>query len=250
MRPYQAVEGSNLTSASGAHAEVVEARATCRRQAHVIDALGGAVSVLRGEAAALKAENAELRADNDWMRNAASDRVGGRAVAGEALQVRMPRDVRAPGAARLFVGVCLRDRVPAAVLESALLVVSELVSNSVIHGDASATGIVVVRVALTENLARVEVEDGGRAGVIAPRSPDLQDGGGFGLNVVQKLSERWGLERVAAGGTRVWAQFAAVPQGAGASRASPAGGSRSPRHREPSHGRAPRRRRPHDGGSR
>jgi hypothetical protein len=44
--------------------------------------------------------------------------------------------------------------------------------------------------------------------MIAPRSPDLEGGGGFGLNVVQALSERWGLERIAAGGTRVWAQLA------------------------------------------
>ena len=89
------------------------------------------------------------------------------------------------------------------MLESALLVVSELVSNSVRHGGASAPGVVVVRVGLIEILVRVEVEDRGRAGAIAPRSPDLEGGGGFGLNVVQALSERWGLERVAAGGTRV-----------------------------------------------
>ena len=55
-------------------------------------------------------------------------------------------------------------------------------------------------------MVRLEVEDPGRGGVIAPRAPDL--GGGFGLNLVQELSERWGLERVAAGGTRVWAQLA------------------------------------------
>jgi len=42
-----------------------------------------------------------------------------------------------------------------------------------------------VRVVLTETLVRVEVEDHGRSGVIAPRSADLQRGGGFGLNVMQ-----------------------------------------------------------------
>ena len=126
----------------------------------------------------------------------------------------MPLDVRAPGAARIVVAECLRDRVAASVLDSARLVVSELVTNSVCHGGASAAGVVVVRVGLTETMVRVEVEDRGRGGVIAPRSPDLEGGGGFGLNVVQALSERWGLERVAAGGTRVWAQLARAPLGA------------------------------------
>ena len=91
------------------------------------------------------------------------------------------------------------------MLEDALLVVSELVTNSVCHSGAS-DGAIVVRVELTGTMVRLEVEDPGRGGVIAPRSPDLD--GGFGLNLVQGLSERWGLERVAAGGTRVWAQLA------------------------------------------
>ena len=56
-------------------------------------------------------------------------------------------------------------------------------------------------------MVRLDVADAGRGGVIAPRPPDLRAGGGMGLNLVQKLSERWGLERSAASGTRVWAQL-------------------------------------------
>ena len=44
----------------------------------------------------------------------------------------------------------------------------------------------------------------GAAACSAPRSPDLERGGRFGLNVVQALSQRRGLERVAAGRTRGW----------------------------------------------
>jgi anti-sigma regulatory factor (Ser/Thr protein kinase) len=154
--------------------------------------------------------------------------------------------VRAPGAARIVVAECLRDRVAGSVLESARLVVSELVTNSVRHGGASAPGVVVVRVGLTETMVRVEVEDRGRAGVIAPRSPDLEGGGGFGLNVVQVLSERWGLERVAAGGTRVWAQLSRAPLSAPASGdATSVGGARSSRNGKPSNGRAAAKRRRH-----
>ena len=91
-------------------------------------------------------------------------------------------------------------------LDDALLVVSELVTNGVCHSGAS-DGAIVVRVELTDTMVRLEVEDPGRDGAIAPRAPDL-GGGGFGLNLVQALCERWGLERAAAGGTRVWAQLA------------------------------------------
>jgi hypothetical protein len=42
--------------------ELAQLRATCRRQAHVIEMLVNAVSTLRDGAAALNAENADLRA--------------------------------------------------------------------------------------------------------------------------------------------------------------------------------------------
>jgi anti-sigma regulatory factor (Ser/Thr protein kinase) len=255
MRSGQAVAGDGRAPATAARvsagAELDGLRATCRRQAHVIDALGQAVSTVRGGAAALKVDNAELRAENDRVRRgAARARATGRVDAGDALEAHVPLDVRAPGAARIVVAERLRDQVAASVLESALLVVSELVTNSVRHSGASAVGVVVVRVGLTETMVRVEVEDRGRAGAIAPRSADLEGGGGFGLNVVQALSERWGLERIAAGGTRVWAQLARASLSAPASAAtSGVSGARSSRNGTPSNGRAAHRRRQHAKGT-
>ena len=79
----------------------------------------------------------------------------GAARGGEALQVRLPLDVRAPGAARIVVGR-LRGRVPALVLEDALLVVSELVTNGVCHS-GECDGAIVVRVELTATMVRLEV---------------------------------------------------------------------------------------------
>ena len=184
----------------GAGSELDALRSTCRRQAGVIEQLRAVASNFRSGAAALRAENTELRSANERIGRQARD---GAAHKGGALDVRLPLDARAPGAARIVVGR-LRGRVPALLLEDALLVVSELVTNGVCHSGAS-DGAIIVRVELTGTMVRLEVEDPGRGGVIAPRDPDL---GGFGLNLVQGLSERWGLERVAAGGTRVWAQFA------------------------------------------
>ena len=92
MRPEQAVAGNGRTPATAervrAGAEFDGLRATCRRQAHVIDALGEAVSTFRGGAAALKAENVELCAENDRVRRgAAGARTGGCVGAGDALEV-------------------------------------------------------------------------------------------------------------------------------------------------------------------
>jgi hypothetical protein len=65
----------------------------------------------------------------------------------------------------------------------------------------------VVRVSLWGERCRVEVEDPGCDGAIAPQRRDPDDGAGSGLNVVQALSESWGVVRAAGGPTRVWAQL-------------------------------------------
>jgi serine/threonine-protein kinase RsbW len=135
--------------------------------------------------------------------------------AGETLEVSLPLDGRGPRAARSVVDG-LRGRIAPSVVDDAQLVVSELVTNAVRHSGVPAGGVVVLSVELTGTMVRLEVTDPGRGGVIAPRAPDLDHGGGFGLHVVRALSERWGLEQVAAGGTRVWAQLRRVPRAASA----------------------------------
>ena len=102
------------------------------------------------------------------------------------------------------------------MLDNALLLVTELVSNSVRHSGMPAGAGVVVGLTLTPADVRIDVDDPGRGGAIAPRPPDPESGG-FGLNLVQTLSERWGVERAAQGGTRVWAQLARAPLTAPAS---------------------------------
>jgi anti-sigma regulatory factor (Ser/Thr protein kinase) len=223
----------------GAGSELEGLRLACRRQARVIEQLGAVASNLRSGAAALRAENAELRSANARVGRQAGDGV---AREGDALQVRLPLDARAPGQARIVVGR-LRGRVPALVLEDALLVVSELVTNGVCHSGAC-DGAIVVRVELTGTMVRLEVQDPGRGGVVAPRAPDL--GGGFGLNLVQGLCERWGLERVAAGGTRVWGQLARAPESAEAS-GFRAAGDRLEMESRPAGRAAERERRPAGG---
>jgi anti-sigma regulatory factor (Ser/Thr protein kinase) len=184
-------------------AELSELRAAHRRQAQVIDTLTGAITQLRIGAIALKADNTDLRGEIHRLR--ATHRQPGR-DAGERAEIHLPIDERAPAVARVVLAGTLRGQVPAIVLEHAQLLTSELVSNSVLHCGASPDDTLIVRVELSSATVRVEVEDPGRDATIAPRPPDFDHGGSFGLNLVKTLSESWGTIRSSLG-TRVWAQL-------------------------------------------
>ncbi len=184
-------------------------QAKCRHQAMVIDTLGEALSAFDRGARALKAENSALRAENDRLRRdrRSPPRPDGRVDGGEPSEVAIPIDVQAPRVARRVIAEWLADHVAPSVLETALLLVSELVSNSVRHSGVPEGEDVVVRVQLWRDGLRLEVEDPGRGGAVAPRPQDLLRGGGMGLHLVQTLSECWGVVRAAEGPTCVWAQL-------------------------------------------
>lgn len=186
-------------------AELIELQAAYRRQARVIDTLTAAVTRLRTGATALKADNIDLRGEINRLRDA--HRVWGLDPLAELAELRLGVGVHAPEVARAVLVSTLRDRVPASVLDDAQLVASELITNSVLHSGTSPDAALLIRVRLSSALLCLEVEDRGRDATIAPHPPDLERGGGFGLNIVDSLSEDWGVERTA-GGTRVWAQLA------------------------------------------
>jgi len=124
-------------------------------------------------------------------------------------EVSLPSVPDAPAAARLAVSAWMAGHVSETMLVDAQLLVVELVTNSVRHADAPADAVISVRARACVDVVRLEVDDDGRTGSIAVRPPDLQNGGGFGLNVVERLSARWGVDRDA--GTRVWAEIAFPP---------------------------------------
>jgi anti-sigma regulatory factor (Ser/Thr protein kinase) len=184
-----------------ARSELLRARATCQQQAVAIDRLGKTLSTFRRGVTALKAENSELRAENDRLRCEPRSGQPG------PVEVTIALNPQASGAARSVVARHLGARVVASELHSAQLIVSELVANSVQHSNSPAGSQITVSVELTPEWFRVGVQDPGSDGVIMARAPNLQTGGGLGLALVQRLSERWGVERLA-GGTKVWAQLA------------------------------------------
>jgi anti-sigma regulatory factor (Ser/Thr protein kinase) len=74
------------------------------------------------------------------------------------------------------------------------LLVSELVSNSVLHAGADRGSTIRLRVVAAAGETRVEVEDRGPGFEPRPIEPDVERGGGFGLFLVDKLADRWGVE--------------------------------------------------------
>ena len=107
-------------------------------------------------------------------------------------------DASAPTEARRFAcetaSSCADDRT---VADLGLLV-SELVTNSVVHGGGASW--VRVEVVVGEHV-RAEVIDSGHGLVFHPHHT-IEPRGGFGLYLVQRIAESWGMSVGAA--TRVW----------------------------------------------
>ncbi|MGH8985105.1 MAG: ATP-binding protein [Acidimicrobiia bacterium] len=109
--------------------------------------------------------------------------------------------------ARRFVNAALgRWDVPGDVVETALLLTSELVTNSYLHAACDAQVSVVRR----PGMVRVEVRDSG-GGRVQRRALDPARADGRGLNIVDALATRWG-SATSESGTLVWFE---LPMGDG-----------------------------------
>lgn len=122
---------------------------------------------------------------------------------GSVLKLTLPRDVHAPSKARAAVaGFTRHSEIGAAGLSTLALLVSELVSNAVLHSDAPAASAIELSARLLDGTSvRVEVVDEGSGFTVTPRDPSRIDGG-YGLFLVDRQATRWGVDRK--GGTRVW----------------------------------------------
>ena len=109
-----------------------------------------------------------------------------------ALSARVARDV--------LRGVCADALVSPPLVETALLLVSEVVTNAVVHGD----GRPVLDIDVGPDVLRVTVTDD------SPELPRLQldnpllAPGGRGLHLVDTLSSRWGTDPRVPSGKAVW----------------------------------------------
>ena len=115
----------------------------------------------------------------------------------------IPRDPRAPAIARRMVDD-LDGVVDPRTAAQARLLLSEVVTNAVRHGDGEAISV-LLDAAPGEEL-RCEVMDEGHGFVPTARDKPSMAEGGWGLHLVERLSRRWGVRE---GSTHVWFELPA-----------------------------------------
>jgi anti-sigma regulatory factor (Ser/Thr protein kinase) len=120
-----------------------------------------------------------------------------------SLDLNLPPDRHAPGAARHALAG-LDPYVAPGLRETLSLLVSELVTNSVLHAGLTPDDCINVHLRADRHGVRVEVRDPGTGFVsaVAADRGTRRRLGGWGLMLVDRLADRWGTETV--GPTRVW----------------------------------------------
>jgi anti-sigma regulatory factor (Ser/Thr protein kinase) len=95
---------------------------------------------------------------------------------------------------------------PEGVERNLELLTCELVNNSVVHGEAGERDVIKIEVRATSAGVRAEVSDPGPGFMPAARNREMDEPGGWGLVLVERISKAWGVERD--GRTRVWFELA------------------------------------------
>ena len=121
------------------------------------------------------------------------------------VDVTLPALPAAASQARKSLAV-LRSDLPERTYEDLVILVSELVTNSVRHTGRARGDEVEDRLGdwIDRSGIRAEVADGGPGfeKFVRPSTPDQL--GGWGLQIVDRLSDRWGVRRGSAPGSAVW----------------------------------------------
>ena len=114
---------------------------------------------------------------------------------------RFEQDPQSARAARRFVSQALTgwDNDEGDLTDTVTLLVSELVTNAVLHAGSD----VEVMVRLTATAARIEVTDASGES-IAPRDATTEEASGRGLALVGGLAQRWGVRPAPGGGKTGW----------------------------------------------
>ncbi|MGO9822487.1 MAG: ATP-binding protein [Solirubrobacteraceae bacterium] len=120
--------------------------------------------------------------------------------------MRIRGGVRAPSRARRSVLSQLEGQIAPTTASDVALIVSELVTNSVLHADVGPAQTLTLELTRLDDRVRIDVIDPGSR--LEPRilPPDPERLGGLGLFVVDQLSEAWGIARDGITGTRVWCE--------------------------------------------
>jgi len=122
------------------------------------------------------------------------------------IETRLPQEPASVAEARGALEP-IEPHLDADTLGTLRLLVSELVTNSVRHGQAERAGEIELSVSVSEETVRVEIADPGPGFEVSPRAEAQDQGSGWGLHFVEVLSDRWGTERDES--MRVWFELTA-----------------------------------------
>jgi anti-sigma regulatory factor (Ser/Thr protein kinase) len=100
------------------------------------------------------------------------------------------------------------EALPDELASDLTLLTCELVNNSVLHGRAGEQDVIEVELRATETGLRAEVTDPGGGFAPSGRAREIDEPGGWGLVLVERIAASWGVEHDDR--TRVWFELAAA----------------------------------------
>ncbi len=119
------------------------------------------------------------------------------------MAIELPADVSSPALARRFITESFAGSENAEVTEIVLLLVSELVTNAVLHAHSAS----VLRLSDQGGRLRVELHDLSSDDAVIPASQNGHRTGGRGVLLIDNLADRWGSD-VDEHGKTVWFELA------------------------------------------
>ena len=120
----------------------------------------------------------------------------------EVLRLALEQNRQAPGLARAAITGFSEDRdIDAATRATLRLLVSEVVTNAVIHPDLEPPGDIHLCARIASGMIRVEVTDEGTGFTPQPRDPERSERG-YGLFLLDNQAANWGVHQQ--DGNTVW----------------------------------------------
>jgi anti-sigma regulatory factor (Ser/Thr protein kinase) len=121
-----------------------------------------------------------------------------------AWQAILPPADRSPGLARRVARDALTSWQLTHLTDTVVLLISELVTNAVLHAKTGGSGP-TLHLEFHGTWLRIEVHDADLRAP-EPRVPSTLDESGFGFVIVDALADKWGVRETPAG-KAVWAEF-------------------------------------------
>lgn len=120
--------------------------------------------------------------------------------------VRLPFALSTPSIARTKLAAFLTvHRASSAVIDDALIVISEMIANAVSHGMPKQDGTIEISWSINGTLLELSVLDGGSCESLKPVDFDEDSLSGRGLSIINRVADRWWVDMTQ--GTRVNAEL-------------------------------------------